>query len=112
MKFSTRPAQGIKEISAEKIKLMTNSANGIQREIKVKGQKFGTVTSFKYLEAIVSDEGSKLSKDNSAGQNTRKKKKRLYRRRDGKIILRSGQGWTLLAQLWQLKTGLGGKGLL
>ena len=27
------------EISAEKIKLMTNSANGIQREIKVKGQK-------------------------------------------------------------------------
>ena len=27
------------EISAEKTKLMTNSANGIQREIKVKGQK-------------------------------------------------------------------------
>ena len=37
------------EISAEKTKLMTNSANGIQREIKVKGQKLGTVTSFKYL---------------------------------------------------------------
>ena len=31
------------EISAEKTKLMTNSANGIQREIKVKGQKLGTV---------------------------------------------------------------------
>ena len=30
------------EISAEKTKLMTNSANGIQREIKVKGQKLGT----------------------------------------------------------------------
>ena len=30
------------EITAEKRKLMTNSANGIQREIKVKGQKFGT----------------------------------------------------------------------
>ena len=27
------------EISAEKTKLMTNSANGIQREIKIKGQK-------------------------------------------------------------------------
>ena len=27
------------EISAEKTKLMTNSANGIQREIKVKGEK-------------------------------------------------------------------------
>ena len=47
------------EISAEKTKLMTNSANGIQREIKVKGQKLGTVSSFKYLGAVVSDDGSK-----------------------------------------------------
>ena len=47
------------EISAEKTKLMANSANGIQREIKVKGQKLETVTTFKYLGAIVSDEGSK-----------------------------------------------------
>ena len=47
------------EISAEKTKLMTNSANGIQRELKVKGQKLGTVTSFKYLGAVVSDDGSK-----------------------------------------------------
>ena len=47
------------EISAEKTKLMTNSVNGIQREIKVKGQKLGTVTSFKYLGAVVSDDGSK-----------------------------------------------------
>ena len=47
------------EISATKTKLMTNSANGIQREIKVKGQKLGTVTSFKYLGAVVSDDGSK-----------------------------------------------------
>ena len=46
-----------KEISAEKTKLMTNSASGIQREIKVKGQVLGTVTSFKYLGAVVS--GSK-----------------------------------------------------
>ena len=45
--------------SAEKTKLMTNNANGIQREIKVKGQKLGTVTSFKYLGAVVSDDGSK-----------------------------------------------------
>ena len=43
------------EISAEKTKLMTNSANGIQREIKVKRQKLG----FKYLGAVVSDDGSK-----------------------------------------------------
>ena len=47
------------EISAEKTKLMTNSANGIHREIKVKGQRLGTVTSFKCLGAVVSDDGSK-----------------------------------------------------
>ena len=34
------------EISAEKINLMTNSPNSIQRDIKVKEQKLGTVTSF------------------------------------------------------------------
>ena len=42
------------ETGAEKI----NSANGIYREIKVKGQKLGAVTSFKYLRAVVSDNGS------------------------------------------------------
>ena len=34
---------------------MTNSADGIQREIKAKGQKLG----FKFHGAVVSDEGSK-----------------------------------------------------
>ena len=47
------------EISAEKTKLMTNRANGIQREIKIKGEKLGTVKSFKYLGAGVSGDGSK-----------------------------------------------------
>ena len=47
------------EISAEMTKLMTNSANVIQREIKVKEQKLLTVTSFFYLGAVVSDEDSK-----------------------------------------------------
>ena len=47
------------ELSAEKTKLMANGANGIQREIKVKGQKLGTVTTFKYLGTVVSDDGSK-----------------------------------------------------
>ena len=42
------------KISAEKTKLMTNSAYGIEREINVKGQKLGTVTRFNYLGAIVS----------------------------------------------------------
>ena len=44
------------EISAEKTQLMTNSANGIQWEIKV---KLGAVTSFNYLGAVVSNKGSK-----------------------------------------------------
>ena len=48
------------EISAEKTKLVANSANGIQREIKVKGQKLGTLTSFKYLGTVVLDDGFKL----------------------------------------------------
>ena len=47
------------EINAEKTKLMTNNASGFQREIRIKGQKLGTVTSFKYLGAIASDEGLK-----------------------------------------------------
>ena len=38
---------------------MINNANGISREIKVKGQKLGTVTSFKCLGATVSNNGSK-----------------------------------------------------
>ena len=46
------------KMSDVKNKLMTNSANGIQREMKVKGQKLGTVTSFKYIGAIVPDGGS------------------------------------------------------
>ena len=47
------------EIRAEKTKLMTNSANGCRREMKVKEQKLGTVTSVKYLGAVVLDDGSK-----------------------------------------------------
>ena len=49
------------EISAEEIKLITNSSNAIQTEIKVKGQKLGNVTSFiKYLRAVALDHGPKL----------------------------------------------------
>ena len=39
-------------IGAERVNLMTNSVNGIQREINIKGQKPGTVTSFRYLGAV------------------------------------------------------------
>ncbi|WP_419629653.1 reverse transcriptase domain-containing protein, partial [Thiolapillus sp.] len=47
------------EISAEKTKLMTNNTSGINTEIKANGQKLETVTSFKYLGSVITDEGSK-----------------------------------------------------
>ena len=47
------------EICAEKTKLMTNNTSGINTEIKVNGQKLQTVTSFKYLGSVITDEGSK-----------------------------------------------------
>ena len=47
------------EISAEKIKLMTNNISGINTEIKINGQKLETVTSFKYQSSVITEEGSK-----------------------------------------------------
>ena len=47
------------EISAEKTKLMTNNTSGMNTEIRVNGQKLETVTSFKYLSSVITDEGSK-----------------------------------------------------
>ena len=47
------------EVSAEKTKLVTNNASGINTEINVNGQKLETVTSFKYLGSVIADEGSK-----------------------------------------------------
>ena len=43
------------EISAKKTKLMTNSTNGINPEIKINGQKLETVASFKYCLLYTSD---------------------------------------------------------
>ena len=48
------------EMSTEKTKLMTNNASGSNTEIKVNGQNLETVTSFKYLGSVITDEGSKL----------------------------------------------------
>ena len=53
-----RQAYG-KEISAEKTKLMTNNISGINTEIKINGQKLETLTSFKYLGSVITDEGPK-----------------------------------------------------
>ena len=47
------------EISAKKTKLMTNNTSGINTEIKLNGQKHETVTSFKYLGSVITEEGTK-----------------------------------------------------
>ena len=47
------------EIIAEKTKPMTNNTSGINAKIKVNGQRLETVTSFKYLCSVITDEGSK-----------------------------------------------------
>ena len=103
------------EISAEKTKLMTNSANGIQREVKIKGQNLGTVTSFKYLGAIVSDDGLKpevLSRIAQATAALTKlkpiwrdnnlflgSKVKLIHSLDISIFLYAYESWTLMAEL-------------
>ena len=103
------------EISAEKTKLMTNNANGIQREIKVKGQKLGTVTSFKYLVEVVSDDSSKpevlsriaqvtaaptklkpIWRDNNISLGSKVK---LMRSRVISIFLYACESWPLTAEL-------------
>ena len=47
------------EIGPDKTKMMTNNPNGFQREIKIKGQRLEEVENFKYLGALISNEGSK-----------------------------------------------------
>ena len=47
------------EISAEKTKLMTNNENGISIDIRINSEKLDKVDSFKYLGAVVTDQGSK-----------------------------------------------------
>ena len=47
------------EIGPDKTKVMTSNPNGFQREIKIKGQRLEEVENFKYLGAIISNEGSK-----------------------------------------------------
>ena len=47
------------EIGPDKTKVMTKNPNGFQREIKIKGQRLEEVENFKYIGAIISNEGSK-----------------------------------------------------
>ena len=49
----------VMQISAEKTQLMTNNSNGISTDIAIENKKPKTVHSFKYIGAVVSNEGSK-----------------------------------------------------
>ena len=58
------------EISAEKTKLMTNNCSGVNKVIKVYGQKLETVASFKYQVSVVTEEDSKPEILSSIAQTT------------------------------------------
>ena len=103
------------EISAEKTKLMTNNASGINTESKVNGQKLETVTSFKYLGSIITDEGSKPEIPSRIAQTTAaltrlkavwndesitfSSKIQLMRSLVTSIFLYACESWTLTAEL-------------
>ena len=103
------------EISAEKTNLMTNKTSGINKEIKVNGQKLETVTSFKFLGSIITDEGSKPEILSRIAQTTAaltslkpvwndrsislSSKIRLMRSLVTSIFLYACESWTLTAEL-------------
>ena len=105
------------EISAEKTKLMTNDISGINTdlEIKVNGQKLETVTSFKCLGSVITEEGSKPEiisrKAQTTAALTRLKpvwidksislssKRRLMRSLVTSIFPCACESWTLTAEL-------------
>ena len=60
MSTSKKPPQPTAwRCSAKKTKLMTDNTNGINTESNVHGQKLETVTIFKYLGSVITDNGSK-----------------------------------------------------
>ena len=103
------------EISAEKTKLMTNNTSGIHKEIKLNRQTLETVTSFKYLGSVITDEGSKSEILSSLAQTTAtltrlkpfwidksislSSKIRLMRSLVSSIFLYACESWTLTAEL-------------
>ena len=58
-RFDTTTTKYKMEIGPDKTKVMTNNPNDFQREIKIKIQRLEEVKNFKYLRAIISNEGSK-----------------------------------------------------
>ena len=70
------------EIGQDKTKVMTSNPNGFQREIKIKGQRLEEVENFKYLGAIISNEGSKPEILSRIAQTTAALSRLKIKRRD------------------------------
>ena len=105
------------EISAEKTKLMTNNANGISIDIRINGEKSDSVQvdSFKYLGAVVTDQGSKPEVLSRIAQTTAalarlktiwsdkhiplSSKIRLMRSLVTYVLLYARETWTLTAEI-------------
>ena len=103
------------EISAEKTKMMRNSDEPIKTKITVSGQQLETVNKFKYLGAIISQEGSKPEVHARIAQTTGaltklrpiwkdrnisvKSKLRLLYALVISILLYACESWTLTAEL-------------
>ncbi|WP_419593826.1 hypothetical protein, partial [Thiolapillus sp.] len=94
---------------------MKNNTSGINTEIKVNGQKLETVTNFKYLGSVITDEGSKPEILCRIAQTTAaltrlkpvwtdksislSSKIRLMRSLVTSIVLYACESWTLTAEL-------------
>ena len=103
------------EISAEKTKLMTNNANGITIDIRINGKKLDEVDSFKYLGAVVTDQGSNPELLSRIAQTTAalarlktiwsdkhislSSKIRLIRSLVTSVLLYASETWTLTADI-------------
>ena len=106
------------QISAEKTKVMTNNSRGFTTDFTVSGQKIDPVKKFKYLGAIVTDEGSKPEVRSRIAQATAafakldciwkdkgikiKSKIRLMRSLVTSILLYSCETWTVTAEIERL----------
>ena len=77
------------EIGPDKTEVMTNNPNCFQREIKIKGQRLEEVENFKYLGAIISNEGSKPGILSRIAQTTAALSRLKIIRRDKNISLAS-----------------------
>ena len=103
------------EINADKTKVMTSNPNGIQNDININDHTLATVSTFKYLGSIISEEGSKpeiLARTAQATAAMTKLKRiwkdkniqlsskvRLMRALVISIFLYACESWTLTAEL-------------